>query len=96
MNLPSSTTTQSNVPFEFTPIEGMLTLAEATQHLVQVAECMQTTHTLDTRLNWYQSKLLFDMRKASVTALLNLIEEYLNQMPNPVSEEESHGKKQGQ
>ena len=68
--------------FKFTPIEGMLTLEEATATLVSVAQCVQRTHNNDSAKSSREMMLhLFKLRKASITVLMDLIEQYINQMP---------------
>lgn len=66
----------------FTQIPGMLTLEQATAELVHVAEVMQRTHINEA---FHGSKLLqrrlFEIRKEGLVALLDLIEEYLEQIP---------------
>lgn len=67
--------------FQFKTIEGFLGLDEATANLVHVAQCMQRTHTLEETSNKDMMRRLFEMRKASVNALMDLIEQYIDQMP---------------
>lgn len=71
-------------PFQFEQIDGFLHLDEATEQLVHVAKCMQQTHTLSSARNSKATiRHIFKMRKASITALLDLIEQYVEQMPDP-------------
>ena len=66
----------------FTTIPGKLTLEEATAELVHVAQVMQRTHT-DEAFNGsrHLQQVMFEVRKAGIKSLLNLIEQYLEQIP---------------
>jgi hypothetical protein len=72
----------------FTTIPGMLTLEEATAELVHLAKIMQRTHT-DESFNdsRHLQQVVFEIRKAGIKSLLNLIEQYLDQIPTSEEEE---------
>ena len=73
---------ETEYPFEFTPIEGYLNLEHATAELVHIAELIQDTHTFDsTRFSKTYMMQLFELRKKGMLSLLDLIEEYIKQMP---------------
>ena len=68
--------------FEFRQIEGMLDLEHATSELINIANCMKRTHTFESAISGKDMAVrLFEMRKASITALLDLIERYIDQIP---------------
>ena len=71
--------------FAFTPIDGKLELEEATEQLVHIAKCMQTTHdNLSAQGSRRMMQTIFDSRKTGITVLLDLIEQYIHQMPDPL------------
>lgn len=69
--------------FQFTQIEGYLSLEDATKELVHLAECIQRTHNNESAVkNRMLMQTLFNSRKAGAIALLDLIEAYIHQMPD--------------
>jgi hypothetical protein len=66
----------------FTTIPGKLTLEEATAELVHVAQVMQRTHTDETfNGSRHLQQVMFEIRKTGIEILLNLIEQYIQQIP---------------
>lgn len=73
--------TETKAPFQFKQIEGMMSLEQATKELVHIAECMQRSHTLDSaKGDALMLKIAFDVRKKGINSLMDLIEQYVNQM----------------
>lgn len=66
----------------FETIPGMLTLEEATAELVHIAQIIQRTHTdaafIESRRH---QQVMFEVRKTGIEVLLNLIEQYIKQIP---------------
>lgn len=70
--------------FEFQPIEGSMSLVQAGEELVRIAESIQHTHdnnSASQNKNAMQS--MFNMRKASLNSVMDLIQQYIKQMPDP-------------
>ena len=67
----------------FVQIEDMLSLEEAMSELVHVSKCMQETHDNKSFNNKKKTmQHIFNMRKASINSLLDLIQQYIDQMPD--------------
>lgn len=70
------------VAFEFTQIEGFLDLEQACDELVNVALAMKRTHDFQSASRDHiSSVLLYNMRRSSMESLLDMIGQYVDQIP---------------
>ena len=68
--------------FEFTQIDGFLDLEQACDELVNVALAMKRTHNLESASRDHISTVLvYNIRRRSIESLLNLIGQYVDQIP---------------
>lgn len=76
---------------EFEQIPDSLSLEEATAELVRYAKLMQGTHTNNSIsiMNREAAIFFFDMRKTGMQALMNLIEQYLQQIPTTIKDDQA-------
>lgn len=73
----------TNHQFAFTQIDGKLSLEEATEQLVHLATCIKGTHTeASAKENRLLIQHMFDSRRVGIVVLLDLIQDYINQMPD--------------
>lgn len=73
-----------NTPFKFTQIEGKITLEEAGKELVRLATLMRDSHNqklVDETPDSDMQHTLFRIRKDGVMCLLELMNQYLEQLP---------------
>lgn len=72
--------------FRFTQIEGKLDLEQAGKHLVHLAQCIQRTHNNESAKDPKRAmQHMFDSRKQGIDVIMNLIQEYIDQMPQEES-----------
>ena len=69
--------------FQFKPIAGYLSLNEATASLVHIAKAIQSSHKEENASEYDKEMQLhvFQLRADSVRVLMNLITQYLDQIP---------------
>jgi hypothetical protein len=69
--------------FKFKQIEGYLSLDQATESLVHVAKCIQSSHKEENAHNYDRETQfhVFRFRQDSVRVLMDLIKFYLEQIP---------------
>ena len=76
--------------FNFTTIKGCLNIEAAGDELIALAKIVRQTHDAKSAKSDRASlKQFLAMRRESMNSLLNLIESYIDQIPDPVKESKS-------
>jgi hypothetical protein len=73
--------------FQFKEIDGYLSLNEATENLVNIAKCIQSSHKEENAATYRKDMQLrvFEIRAAGIKDLMDLIQDYLEQIPDDLN-----------